>query len=411
MRERQRSTWNSELERDWQRTERKFKEVDQKIKNYLRLRYLVLIGLALLATPIAVLSVLIFQNHDRTNLSTSEPESQTENVAPGDSLSDPFSEIPPGFWEEFSNQIPKEQCGDTVMPEDYPLSSYPVSVSYSRDTLEIITSQYCRNAKKEGNTIQIASFDNQRDAEEFRDSLQEEVEGIKVGKPVWIDETRNPVSFPREECGSEAPSSSRSPTNYYPVYINYSEQNLSRVRSDFCEDAHKQARPSGKVSVKVASFNSGEAAEKFKEFIVAHINVAGEVGEPTLRGGGSECDATLKPKDEFSGEYVIRFTPKNGRLHEIRLTMQGSTGTMIVSYPEAEAEDEYRVKQTAQHRSCSFGSEIVGSNPVVLNTNEPADYDPDTLRIEWKSDDRREFIDACDQRGCVPIEKVEKLSD
>jgi len=67
------------------------------------------------------------------------------------------------------------------------------------------------------------------------------------------------------------------------VFINYSDRNLSEVRSKFCKDAFgpKRRENTGQLSIQVASFLRREDAEVFKEFMIDKFG-SGEVGEPTI---------------------------------------------------------------------------------------------------------------------------------
>ena len=90
------------------------------------------------------------------------------------------------------------------------------------------------------------------------------------------------IKFPLTACGDPLPSDPKLyPVNLYPVYIDYSDQNLAQVRSQFCQDALDINREkTNKKSIQVASFTTLERANKFKEILRKKFGNV-EVGEPT----------------------------------------------------------------------------------------------------------------------------------
>lgn len=61
-------------------------------------------------------------------------------------------------------------------------------------------------------------------------------------------------NFPKDTCGDSLPQERRSyPVEFYPVYIEHSEENLKRVKSNFCQDAFVKDVDGSKV-IQVASF-------------------------------------------------------------------------------------------------------------------------------------------------------------
>jgi serine/threonine protein kinase len=90
--------------------------------------------------------------------------------------------------------------------------------------------------------------------------------------------------YPKAACGDALPSArSTYPINIYGVFIHFSEQDISRVRAQFCQDALRKSRPEvgdlGVTSIQVASFSSRDRANQFREFISNSFSSA-EVGEP-----------------------------------------------------------------------------------------------------------------------------------
>ncbi|HLO86186.1 MAG TPA: hypothetical protein VK203_14415 [Nostocaceae cyanobacterium] len=91
------------------------------------------------------------------------------------------------------------------------------------------------------------------------------------------------VSFPQESCGEKLPNDPKAyPIKYYPVFIDYSDDNLQSIKSKYCKDARKKLRKTtGKDAIQVASFSSIERAKKFSKFMSEKLG-SGEVGEPTV---------------------------------------------------------------------------------------------------------------------------------
>jgi hypothetical protein len=101
-----------------------------------------------------------------------------------------------------------------------------------------------------------------------------------ISRPTNIFESE---SFPRPTCGDLRPTSSSDyPVTFYPVFINYSESNLSRAKEQFCEDSIKNLRKSkGIVAVQVSSFTSPVRAEEFRAFLASRFGNA-EIGDPLV---------------------------------------------------------------------------------------------------------------------------------
>ncbi|NQE37665.1 hypothetical protein [Microcoleus asticus] len=92
------------------------------------------------------------------------------------------------------------------------------------------------------------------------------------------------VSFPLDACGDKLPEDQKVyPVSLYPVFLEYSEEKLSQVKSSFCRDAIKKVREStGKDEIQVASFIGTERANQFKEFMSAKVGISGSIGQPTV---------------------------------------------------------------------------------------------------------------------------------
>ncbi|MEG4504485.1 hypothetical protein QUA81_10230 [Microcoleus sp. F6_B4] len=98
------------------------------------------------------------------------------------------------------------------------------------------------------------------------------------------------VSFPLDACGDKLPDDQKVyPVSLYPVFLEYSEEKLTQVKSSFCRDAIKKVREStGKDEIQVASFIGSERANQFKEFISAKVGISGSIGQPTAIAAKSD---------------------------------------------------------------------------------------------------------------------------
>jgi|JI91814CRNA_FD_contig_121_280229_length_6048_multi_5_in_0_out_0_3 hypothetical protein len=104
-------------------------------------------------------------------------------------------------------------------------------------------------------------------------------------KPTNFDNPFNNVRFPLNECGDPLPTNpSAYPLDYYPIFLNYNENNLEVVKSNLCRDAFPKTRLSGERSIQVASFPSKERAEAFLKFVeTKHPGGKWEIGQPNRR--------------------------------------------------------------------------------------------------------------------------------
>lgn len=80
-------------------------------------------------------------------------------------------------------------------------------------------------------------------------------------------------------CGNLDPGGTNT---WYPVFVSYSEANLNRIRTEFCEDAFRKYRDSlGLHSIQAASFLNRSEAERFASLMRSQMG-SGEVGLPTV---------------------------------------------------------------------------------------------------------------------------------
>ncbi len=90
------------------------------------------------------------------------------------------------------------------------------------------------------------------------------------------------AQFPQSNCGDSPPTDSTAQTQFYPIFIEFSENNLQQVQLNFCRDAYKTNRKdTGEVTIQVASFTNASRAELFSNFMKKKIG-SGNVGQPTI---------------------------------------------------------------------------------------------------------------------------------
>ncbi|MBE9039708.1 hypothetical protein IQ235_02720 [Oscillatoriales cyanobacterium LEGE 11467] len=86
--------------------------------------------------------------------------------------------------------------------------------------------------------------------------------------------------FPSNSCGDSNPPGSQT---WYPVFLRYNEDNLKKVREEYCADAFPHYRDEvGIRSIQIASFRNLDVAEKFAELMRREMG-SGEVGSKTYR--------------------------------------------------------------------------------------------------------------------------------
>lgn len=90
------------------------------------------------------------------------------------------------------------------------------------------------------------------------------------------------VDFPQSNCGDYLPTNSEETIQFYPVFIDFSNNNLQQIKANFCGDAYKTTRQDTKqLAIQVASFSSRNKAELFRDFMERKLG-SGEVGQPTI---------------------------------------------------------------------------------------------------------------------------------
>ncbi len=108
---------------------------------------------------------------------------------------------------------------------------------------------------------------------------------ISDQSPTVANTPTNPFensSFPQSACGDPIPAGSGSPVSLYPVFVEYSDNNLQRIKAQFCQDALSKIRKgTNRQAVQVASFSSRDRAVLFADFLSKSFRGV-EVGEPTI---------------------------------------------------------------------------------------------------------------------------------
>jgi len=122
--------------------------------------------------------------------------------------------------------------------------------------------------------------------------------------------------FPQDSCGDQKPNNPNDyPVSFYPVYVDYSENLLNTVRSDFCEDSRKVFREKvNKDMIIVASFTDLKRAQQFKNFMISKLG-SGDIGEPSLireplnssSKSGGNSDSTTSSEKSILGFDEVSF--------------------------------------------------------------------------------------------------------
>jgi len=131
---------------------------------------------------------------------------------------------------------------------------------------------------------------------------------IQASQPTSTPQTNSTLTsgFPKPVCGDSLPEDPKAyPVKLYPVFVDFSDANLSKMRSQFCQDAIENARAKvNKKSIQVGSFTDVNRANVFKDFMMKQFG-SGEIGEPTVipsKRSGRASDfaiATTKERQPF----------------------------------------------------------------------------------------------------------------
>lgn len=98
-------------------------------------------------------------------------------------------------------------------------------------------------------------------------SSKEQSQAVAKQRPI-LQETA------QKTCGDSLPESSTAyPVTFYPVVVDYSEKNLELLKSHFCKDSLKRfSKEMRKNIIQVASFNSQDKADQFKNKLKLHFD-------------------------------------------------------------------------------------------------------------------------------------------
>ena len=108
--------------------------------------------------------------------------------------------------------------------------------------------------------------------------------------------------FPQSACGDPIPADNGSPISLYPVFVEYSDNNLQQVKSQFCQDALPKIRKgTNRQAVQVASFSSRDRAVLFADFLSKKFSGV-EVGDSTIltSSRSSNANAIVVSSDRVS---------------------------------------------------------------------------------------------------------------
>jgi hypothetical protein len=99
--------------------------------------------------------------------------------------------------------------------------------------------------------------------------------------------------FPQSACGDAIPAGNGSPISLYPVFVEYSDNNLQRIKAQFCQDAlPKIKKGTNRQAVQIASFSSRDRAVLFADFLSKSFRGV-EVGEPTILSSPGSSDEPI----------------------------------------------------------------------------------------------------------------------
>ncbi len=89
------------------------------------------------------------------------------------------------------------------------------------------------------------------------------------------------LPYPRAACGDPLPSQAKDyPADLYPVYVTYSFNNLTQVKTKYCRDAFIVSRTETGRVIQVASFRSAQRAQQFASLMQKRVG-SGFVGSRT----------------------------------------------------------------------------------------------------------------------------------
>ena len=141
--------------------------------------------------------------------------------------------------------------------------------------LILVHKQFTHNRQLQADNARLNKLQRHLQAENKK---MTELLGLSTTKPF------ENVEFPQRSCGDSLPVDSNAyPVSFYPVYLEYSENNLAQVKYRFCNDAFSMYRKNkGIRAIYVASFTSLEQAQSFAQFLTYQGVGYADVGEPKI---------------------------------------------------------------------------------------------------------------------------------
>ena len=145
--------------------------------------------------------------------------------------------------------------------------------------------------------------------------------------PANSQETANKVAVLPDKaekvCGDRLPEDPASyPVNFYSVSVEYSADNLAKIKNHFCEDAlPKTSESLGREVVQVASFISKEKADSFKVKLSQYFGQV-TIGEPTIIEKSKNKVDSRKSLSQLSGLKREQFNQINNLRKESRTDSQ-----------------------------------------------------------------------------------------
>jgi hypothetical protein len=168
--------------------------------------------------------------------------------------------------------------------------------------------------------------------------------------------------FPMDACGDQPDATVEA---WYPVYVDFSQQLLTHIKSNYCRDAI-QTVVNGRKLIQVASFADRYKAQEFADILRARVG-SGKVGNPTVVKSTDfpfpmdACgDQPVSPKDRWYPVYVDYSEPLFAHIKSsycrdaVTVNVYGRRVILVASF---------RTPDTAQ-QFADFLRERVGSGMV-----------------------------------------------
>lgn len=194
--------------------------------------------------------------------------------------------------------------------------------------------------------------------------------------PVTPNNSANPfdkVQFPKPVCGDSLPTDPKAyPVKLYPVFVDYSESNIQKIKSKFCQDALPITREKiGKQAIQVGSFLTVDRANAFKDFMVKNIG-SGEVSDdPTV----IQSQPTSKLNSNFQNLVAAnKINSKEGLFDWLVPPANAQSGTNKIKYEIAKqldrnsvllGQDTPLVLHGLELEATSDGIKMSGTTPVA----------------------------------------------